>query len=362
MNCTDGNSIYPNVEINLGKIKQNIEVVLSKCQKIGIEPIAVVKAMNGSKEIVETMVDNGIRVVGDSRLDNIREYQDIDVKIMMIRIPMLSEAKSIVETCDISLNSEIKIIRQLSIEATKLGRNHEIILMLELGDLREGIYSDDELYDTIREIISLEGIKLKGIGVNFNCFGGIKPSEDKLLRLVSIKNSIQDKFNIKLDTISGGSSGSISLIDDGVMPREINELRIGTTFLIGIIEGGKPKLKNTYSDAFKLRVEIIELKNKPSKPYGDQGLNLFRIKPEFKDIGIRKRAICAIGKQDCDPMFMYPEDEKVKIIGASSDHLILDVTDSKLDYQVGNNIVFTLDYISILRVMTSKHVKKIYKY
>lgn len=162
------------------------------------------------------MADNGIKIVGDSRIDSIREYQDIDVKVMMIRIPMISEAKDIVRFCDISLNSEIKTIRQLSRKAINLDKTHEIVLMIEMGDLREGIYSEDELNDTVREIISLEGIKLKGIGVNFNCFGGIKPSEDKLLKLIFIKKDIENKFNIKLDIVSGGSSGSISLINKAI--------------------------------------------------------------------------------------------------------------------------------------------------
>ena len=55
---------------------------------------------------------------------------------------------------------------------------------------------------------------------------------------------------------------------------------------------------------------------------------------------------------------MIPLDEKVDVLGASSDHLILDVTKSDREYKVGDTVQFTLEYGAVLRLATSEYVTK----
>lgn len=351
---------YPCIEINLKKLEKNIRIVTEICRKSGVEPVGITKASNGSVEIAETMVKGGVKIIGDSRLKNLARYIHIPVKKMLIRLPMLSEVNALVRIADISLNSEIKVIRAISEEAKKLNKVHEVILMIEVGDLREGIYEEHDIMKIVEETLKLDGVKLKGLGTNLSCFGAIKPSKENIGRLVEISKDIKEEFGIDLEIISGGNSGSLALIQNNELPREVNQLRIGTAFLLGIIEVNFTKIPKTYFDVFKLSAEIIEIKEKPSKPFGEFGVDAFRKKPVFTDKGIIKRAICAIGKQDCDPQFMYPEDKSISILGSSSDHIILDITNSNICYDIGDKITFILDYVSILRSMTSNHVKKIY--
>lgn len=354
------NNEYPRLEVDLDKIKNNVRVVLDICKKSGITPLAVVKVSNGASEIPQAVVDAGLNMIGDSRLRNLKNFKHIQAKKYLLRTPMMSEVNDLIEYVDVSLNSEIKVIRSIAKEAQKNNKTHEIILMVEVGDLREGIYEKTELLNIVEEVSLLKGIKLTGIGANFNCFGAIKPTSENLGKLISFKNEIKNKLEVDLEIISGGNSGSLALINKGEMPKEINQLRLGSAFLLGLIEINLPKINDTYSDAFKLTAEIIEVKEKPSKPYGESGLDSFRKKPIFFDKGIRKRAICAIGKQDCDPQFMYPKDKEIEVIGSSSDHVLLDVTECKNDYVVGDKVSFVLDYVAILRCMTSSHVRKVY--
>lgn len=350
----------PMIEINLEKIRHNVKVVGELCYKVGIEPVGITKVSNGSVEIAQALLDGGVNIIGDSRLKNLKRYFNLDAKKMLIRLPMISEVKDLVQYADISLNSEIKVIRKISEEAKMINKVHEIILMIEVGDLREGIYDRNEIMEIVRETLELEGVKLVGIGTNLNCFGSIKPSKENLGILIDIKNEIKKEFGVELETVSGGNSGSLALVLNGEMPKGVNQIRIGTAFLLGLIEVNLPRITNTYDDAFKLFAEIIEIKNKPSKPFGEFGVDAFRNTPIFQDKGIRKRAICAIGKQDCDPNFMYPEDKRVEIIGSSSDHLLLDITDCEKSYEIGDKVSFVLDYVAILRAMTSDHVSKVY--
>ncbi len=181
---------------------------------------------------------------------------------MLLRLPMISQVKEVIKYADISLVSDIITIRELSKEATEQNKIHNIILMIDLGDLREGIFNEEEIYATAEEILNLKGIKLMGVGTNLSCYGGVIPTYENLSQLVNIKKNIESKFSIKIEVISGGNSGSISLFKENRIPKEINQLRLGASISLGIgLNDGhiEPLLK----EAFKLVVEIVEVKNKP---------------------------------------------------------------------------------------------------
>ncbi|HEY8362212.1 MAG TPA: alanine racemase, partial [Tissierellaceae bacterium] len=226
---------YPAIEIDLSKIRKNTEIVVDMCREYGIDVVGVTKVSNGSVDLAKAYIEGGVRILGDSRIENLKAYESLPVKKMLIRIPMLSEAEDVVRYADISLNSEIEVIRALSREAEKIGKVHEIILMIDVGDLREGIYYENEVFETVEEILKLKGVKLTGIGTNLTCFGAIIPSRENLGRLVDIKDKIERKFNISIEVISGGNSSSLCLIQKDEMPKGINQLRIGTALILGLI-------------------------------------------------------------------------------------------------------------------------------
>jgi len=189
--------------------------------------------------------------------------------------------------------------------------------------------------------------------------GGVDPSKENLGKLVRIKKQIEKKFGIWLEVLSGGSSGSIPIMQCGEMPIEINQLRIGSAISIGNGLHGV-KLEGTYNDCFILKAEIIEIKMKPSVPIGNRGTNAFGRIVKFEDRGIIKRAICALGKQDVDEEYIMLVDNKIKVLGSSSDHLILDISDTGNSYNTGDTVAFKLKYGGILCAMTSSYIKKVY--
>jgi len=269
----------------------------------------------------------------------------------------------VVKYVDLSFNSELSTIGLLNEAAGRAGVVHRILLMIDLGDLREGIfYKNEELIlHTVEEILAMDHIQLYGIGVNLTCYGAIIPKKDNLSNLVAIGRKIEDKFGIKLSMISGGNSSSIYLIGKGELPEGINNLRLGESFLLGNDTAYGAKLPGTVSDTLTLEAQIVELKEKPSLPIGEVGVDAFGQKPYYEDRGIIKRAIIAIGKQDTDIDSMEPLDEKIDILGGSSDHIILDVTKSEVDYQVGDVVRFVLGYGGMLKTATSPYVEKVYK-
>jgi predicted amino acid racemase len=309
---------------------------------------------------VKAMVDGGVKMLADARVENLKKVRDFDVETLLLRLPMNSQIEDVVKYADISLNSEIKTIKNLSEEAKRQNKIHKIIIMLDLGDLREGILPEN-LVDFVGEIINLDGIRIHGIGVNLTCYGAVIPDENNLGKLEEMANLIENKFDIKLEMISGGNSSSVYMIDKGTLPKKINNLRIGESLILGRETAYGADIEGTHQDAFKLQAEIVEVKVKDSLPTGNIGVDAFGNKPEFEDKGKMKRAICAIGQQDVDPSAIVPFDTQIEILGASSDHLILDVTNSKTDYIVGDIVEFTLEYGSILSLYTSEYVDKVVK-
>lgn len=349
----------PRIEIDLEKLKLNVETIVGLCKSHGISVAGVTKVFGGDPEIARAYVEGGCKYLADSRVENLEKLKGLGLPRMMLRLPMLSEVSEIVRHSDISLNSELATIRALNQACEEQGIRHRVILMMDLGDLREGYYDEYDLFDAIEDIIkTMPRIEIAGVGVNLTCYGGIIPDEYNLFRLVTIGKYIKKKYKLDLELISGGNSSSLHLLLDDEMVDGINNLRIGEAFLLGRETAYGDRIPGTTNQIFQLVAEIIELKSKPTIPKGVAGKNAFGDSPEFEDRGIRKLAICAIGRQDVDVSKLTPLDEDITIMGASSDHIVLDLTETHSRYEMGSEVRFNMTYGGILSSMTSPYVHK----
>ena len=361
--------MYPRLIVDLKKLESNLDAVAKITKEQGgCSLMIVTKGLCADKEMCKMVAKHpAVDFMADSRVANIKSYayeaRTNEAMTVLLRIPMHSEVADVVKYVDLSFNSELSTIRLLNEEAAKLGTKHNILLMIDLGDLREGIFYQDEdiIFETVEEILAMKNINLYGIGVNLTCYGAIIPKHDNLSNLVAIARKIEEKFGIKLQMVSGGNSSSIYLIGKGELPEGINNLRLGESFLLGNDTAYGEKLPGTTGDALVLEAQIVELKEKPSLPIGEVGVDAFGQKPYYEDRGIIKRAIIAIGKQDTDIDSMEPLDPDVEILGGSSDHIILDVTKSSNGYKVGDIVQFVVGYGGMLKTATSPYVEKVYK-
>jgi len=346
----------PRLEIDINKIKHNATTLKELFAKKGISVTAVIKGVTGSPEVANAILECGITTIAVSLVQNIKKMKEFGVKaeFLLTRLPMHSEVHDVVKYADISLNSEISTIKLLSEHSLKQGKRHKVVLMLELGDLREGILPED-IDSIVEQITPLKGVELYGIGVNLACFGGIKPSEENMTELSQIVDRIQEKYNIKLNMVSGGNSANYEWFLSTKNIGNINNLRIGEAILFGRETLHRNKIPNLYTDAFTLICEVIESKLKPSLPYGEICQNAFGDTPEFTNIGNINRVILGIGEQDVDTKAIKPR-INAKVIGASSDHLI--ILHSKNHIEVGNELEFDINYSALLRLSTSPYVKK----
>lgn len=348
----------PRIEINLEKIVHNAKTLKKIYSSKGIDIIGVTKVVCGDPTIYRTLVDAGINILADSRISNIRKMRNehIQAQFLLLR-SSCSQAKDIVKYADISLNSELLVIKELSKYAVKQDTIHKILLMVELGDLREGIMPSD-LENTVKEVIKLKGIRLVGIGTNLACFGGIKPDDEKMKYLSTIAKNIEDKFKLKLELVSGGNSANYNWFLSTKDVGKINNLRIGESIFLGRETLDRKPIPKLFTDAFTLIAEVIESKIKPSLPYGDIHQDAFGNTPKFNDRGLMRRVILGIGLEDVLVSGLTPILD-IDILGASSDHIIIDAKQTNL--KVGNTVEFNLNYGALLSAMTSPYINKKYK-
>ena len=357
MNVSD--IITPRIEIDLGKIAHNAKALNKLYGSKGITITGVTKVVCGDPKIADVLVKSGISILADSRIDNIRKMRKAGIQAQFIlqRTPIPSQTESVVRYTDISLNSELSVIKGLSRSAVKQGITHKIILMVELGDLREGLLPSD-LENTVKEIIVLKGIEFVGVGTNLACFGGIEPDEEKMEYLSTIVKNIEEKFGLTLEFVSGGNSANYSWFISTNDIGKINNLRLGESIFLGCETLYRKQIPNLFTDAFTLITEVIESKIKPSVPYGNVHQDAFGNTPKFQDRGQIRRAILGAGLQDVLVSGLTPILD-IDILGASSDHIIVDA--KQIELNVGNEVSFNLNYGALLSSMTSPYVIKKYK-
>lgn len=357
---------YPTLEINLNKVYENTSKVKDLCKKEGISIAGIIKLTHSMKEIAEAMISGGCEYIGASRLSQIKKLKEFGINkpLMLIRIPMLSEASKVVRYADISLNSEKDTLNELNKEAVKQGKVHKVILMMDLGDLREGVFDENEIIELATWVEKeLSNIHLYGIGTNLGCYGAIVPTEVNLGKLCSTAEKIEGVIERNLEVVSGGATSSLTLLTDGKMPKKVNNLRIGEGILVArdLDEIWEYDIADLHKDAFVLKAELIEVKDKPSHPIGKIFIDAFCNTPTYEDKGIRRRALLGIGKQDLvNADTLNPFDKNIKIIGGSSDHLIIDVEDCNKEYKVGDIIEFYLSYQHILYLINEDDVNKVF--
>lgn len=358
---------YPRVTVDLSKLRNNVDEILKRCKAENIQVAGVIKGCTGLPRCAQVFADGGCSFVASSRLEQIQDAKDhgVDKPFMLIRIPMKSEIPDAIRLTDISLNSEVETLKMLDAEAGRQGKKHKVILMIDLGDLREGFWDKDELLTAAlmveRELPHLE---LAGVGTNLGCYGSINATADKLNELIADAEMIEEKIGRELEYIAGGATTSIPRLLEGDMPQRINLLRIGEGIILGkdLRDLWGYDMSFLYQDVFTLEAEIIELKDKPSHPVGEIMFDAFGFQQEYEDRGIRKRALLALGKVDyAFPDMIYPLDKGVEILGASSDHTIIDVEDAERELKVGDTMKFNLCYATIVYATNSPNVKIFYK-
>jgi len=353
----------PELVVRLDRLESNVRALIALCRARSISLTGVVKGASGLPSVARAMLRGGCDHLASSRFEQLRAWRQegIDAPFLLIRVPAPSELSEVVRWADRSLQSEASVLEALNGEAESAGKRHGVILMMDLGDLREGWFEEDELLAAASRVESgLPALELLGIGTNLGCYGSILPTPANLSRLVEVSRKIEDRIGRRLSVVSGGATSSIPLLLNGEMPSGVNNIRVGEGLLTardlphfyGVeVPGIRP-------DVFTLRAEVVESRIKPSYPVGEIFIDAFGEKPSYTDRGSRRRALLAVGKQDfgkCESL--VPLEPGVEILGGSSDHLICDVEECGRPLAAGDVLEFGLFYPAMIYLTRSPEVR-----
>ncbi|MBU0474358.1 MAG: alanine racemase [Bacteroidetes bacterium] len=359
------------LEINITEIRNNVKKLSTYFKKHDIKWSLITKVFSGDKEFMRQILTpdiiKDIHSVGDSRLSSLINLKEINDELITIYIkpPPLQYIDDVVKYADISLNSSFKTIIALNKAAKKQNKIHKIIVMIELGELREGINRED-LSDFYESIFQLENIDVVGLGSNLGCMYGIEPTYDKLLQLCLYKELIEAKYKSKLSLISGGSSITLPLIENQTIPKDINHFRIGEAVFFGTSPLNNNQFLDLSTDTFNFYTQIIELEEKGIVPDGIiSDASIGHVADyEQKDFGrTTNKAILDFGLLDVDQDGLEANDKDIKLVGTTSDMTVVDIgeninIDGKQKYFIGDKICLNPNYISVARLLNSKFVDK----
>ena len=362
--CPMADAAYPQLILRPGRISQNAAYLASLCAAHGVEMTAVVKGCNAHPDVVRAILSSGIHSLATSRLSQMEacEAAGLHADWMLLRAPTRAECEATVRLARISLQSDLATILHTEAAAARLQRTHEILVMVDMGDLREGIHDMDELDAVLTAIRDrCPHLTVAGIGTTFGDFSAVMPDAERLSRFATLADRAEAILGYPMRLVSGGSTFVLPAMLDGLLPKRVNHLRLGETMLLAhdlVAEFGRTDLDGLCTDTMLFKAEVIDLHQKPSCPQGEPVLDAFGNRPSFPDEGIRTRAVLSAGRLDFgDPAGLVPVEPGLRIVGATSDHLVLDVTDAAHPVRTGDVITFRLTYGAMLFLTAAADVR-----
>ncbi|PNX53191.1 MAG: hypothetical protein BV458_05800 [Thermoplasmata archaeon M9B2D] len=347
-------------------IINNIIKMNELCNKYNKEWTLVTKVLSGHQPLLQKILQPDVlqetHSIGDSRISSLKIIKNINPKLttMYLKPPSAINIKNIITYADISLNTELSTIQKLNNEAKNQKKTHKVIIMIEMGELREGVVREKFL-EFYSKIFDLSNIEIIGIGTNLGCMYGVEPTFDKLIQLCLYKQLIEVKFKKDLHLVSGGSSITLPLIGKGKVPRGINHLRIGQAIFLGTSPLTNKKFSNLSTNTFEFDAHIVEFKQKEITPDGIIGEGNVGHATLHSPLGEgykEYKAVLDFGVVDVDIHNIKPKDTEAQFVGTTSELTVYSLGGTPKKYQTGTTLRFSPDYMAVARLMNSKYIEK----
>lgn len=347
----------PWIEIDLDKVEHNTRVLVDRLAGGSVAVIGVTKATLGLPGVAAAMIRGGAGGLADSRVESLAHLVDVagPGSRTLIRSPMLSRVGEVIAVASASLNTQAVVVAALDLAARRARTRHGVVLMVELGDLREGIAVPD-VAAAVRVVLGSGSLRLLGLGANLACQNGIVPDDTNMGVLDRVVEEVEAAHGITLDVVSGGNSATLDWALSTDHPGRTTELRLGEAILLGTEPLHRTAIPGLHTDAFTLVGEVIEVAEKPARPWGTQAQTSWGTAPAPSGSGTRHQAIVALGRQDVDLEGLVAPGG-IEVLGMSSDHLVLDTGDVAV--RVGDELRFGLGYGALVRAMTSPFVTRV---
>ncbi|WP_084631066.1 alanine/ornithine racemase family PLP-dependent enzyme [Demequina aestuarii] len=350
----------PRIEVDLAAIEHNARTLVARLAPTGITVTGVTKATLGSPQVARAMLRGGVTRLADSRIENLERLRrsGITAPLTLLRSPAPAQAPRAILAADVSLVSDIDVVRSLAEAARAVGGGHGVVLMVELGDLREGLMPG-ELLTTARQVAAVDGVKLVGVGANLACLSGVIPGAEQMRDLSALASLVSTRLGLPDLRVSGGNSANLPWALGRGPVGAVNDLRLGEAMLLGLDPLTALPIDGLRTDAFTVVGAVIESREKPTAPWGElapiaaRAAHAGQSAPAVRAGRARRiQTIVALGRQDSDPDGLTAP-AGASVLGATSDHLVLETSTV---IAAGTEMRFGVDYGALLRAMASPFV------
>ncbi|MGM4914571.1 alanine racemase [Rhizobium sp. 768_B6_N1_8] len=342
--------------VNLKSIEANLQFIKADADRNGLELVFVVKPCHDYAPILQLVDRQAPAYLGMSKIQIARNFSaQLKTPVMTTSLPTALQAEDIVRYSKASLNSDPSILDALDSAAEKHGVKHGYFLMVDVGDLREGVLPH-EAPAVMRAILAKRhrNLVFEGFGTNYACANGVQPSHSNLSCLYRLARDLGQE-GISVPKISLGGSSIIHWMSSEILASWPTQVRIGQAALLGTIPVADEPFVGLRTDTLRFCGTIVEIQDKPAGIDGGGAVADLGVAATSE---IRKRAILDFGVVDADPKALIPREAGVRIVTANSDYTVIDVTGSAESLRIGSSIYFDLKYRAMLQGFLSPYLSK----
>jgi len=349
------------IVVDLEKIRANCVAIKKICDAARMQTVWVTKGCHSHSSIVRVLAETGEGLLGTSRVQEFGRIRDcFSGQIMMTRFPSSREVVDTVGGADVMFVSDVYHVEVLSNAATATGQTKQVLLMIDVGNGREGVRPGDAA-TVVKRCLSAPGLELIGLGTSVGCLGGYRVGIDDLHTLIDVAKEVCALTGWQARCLSAGSGTMLlDLVRSGQMPPMITQLRIGAALLVGERPPTKEAFPFLHQDAFVFRGEILELGVKPPILPDRLDTDAFGKTLIAGKTEPRRQALMDFGVVDVDVDDLTPLIPTCRIVGASTDYTVCDVTACREDLRVGSVLEFRMAYSAIVRAMGSAYIEKVF--
>lgn len=329
----------------------NLKKIQILCEENNCELVPVTKVMHSHEEILIDLIDNGIKMIAEVNIENIK-FLELPLKKMLLKTSP-SSIKDILVNCDVVFVTELVVLKEINdyAKASFL----DIVIPLELGDLREGINLSTAV-NFFREALKFKNLNIKGFSVNFGCLAGKLPDDQSLKEIQLLKENLKKELNYVPEIVSLGGTVIIDLLRQGKLKGIATQIRVGEAIYFGFNTSGGSYIDNLEKDNFIFQTEVVEVREKQVQSHGDMGLNAYGQEFKFNKSGLRTRAVLNFGSLTVPKYGLTPLDPLVHFEGMTHDLAVFDITDSEYQYKPGSTMEFRLNYSGAAQAFLNKHI------
>ena len=329
---------------DLQLLRGNVRALIAHCQELGVHLLPVLKGVEAWPVLAAMCLEEGLGHLAVSSASQAARLAGAGLpRPVMLGLPPLSQVRDVASLCCRSVVSTEEAALALAEQARTLRLPHGVLLMMDLGDGREGCRPDQvpALARAVRHMTH-PWFSLDGVAANFGCLVEAPPSPQSLDVLTMVACEVGRRAG-EAGEVSLGGSVLLPWLADHALPACVTELRIGYALFLGHFMGQDCAVAGLRQDAFLLAAEVLEAGVKQTEAEG-----------------LRRRIVLDVGVLEIAPNRLIPLDAGMRLVGASSDYLVYDVEECPRHFVTGEEVLFRPGYESLARAFHSCSVKKPY--